>query len=52
MNIASFLNLAGPDVVIIAFVVTLLFGASKLPELAKGVGQAIREFNKAKDDPS
>ncbi len=52
MNIASFFNLAGPDLIIIAFVVTFLFGASKLPELAKGVGQAIREFTEAKDDPS
>ena len=28
----------------------LLFGAKKLPELAKGMGQAIREFTKAKND--
>ncbi len=51
MNIATFFNLAGPDALIIGFVVTLLFGASKLPELAKAAGQAIREFNKAKDTP-
>ena len=49
MNIASLLNFAGPDILIIAFIVTLLFGASKLPELAKSAGQAIREFKKAKD---
>ena len=51
MNIASFLNLAGPDVFIIVGIVVLLFGAKKLPELAKGMGQAIREFSKAKDEP-
>ncbi len=28
----------------------LLFGAKKLPELARGMGQAIREFTKAKND--
>ena len=27
-----------------------MFGAKKLPELAKGLGQAVREFSKAKDD--
>jgi sec-independent protein translocase protein TatA len=35
---------------IIFLIVLLLFGAKKLPELAKGMGQAVREFNKAKDE--
>jgi sec-independent protein translocase protein TatA len=30
--------------------IVLLFGAKKLPELARGMGQAIREFSKAKND--
>ena len=51
MNIASLFNLAGPDLIIILLIVLLLFGAKKLPELAKGMGQAIREFSKAKDAP-
>jgi sec-independent protein translocase protein TatA len=51
MNIASLFNLAGPDVIIIIGIVALLFGAKKLPELARGVGQAAREFVKAKDEP-
>lgn len=50
MNIASLFNLAGPDVVIILAVVMVLFGAKKLPELAKGLGQSVREFTKAKDE--
>ena len=50
MNIASFFNLAGPDLIIILLIVLLLFGAKKLPELAKGMGQAVREFTKAKDE--
>jgi len=50
MNIASLFNLAGPDLIIILVIVLLLFGAKKLPELAKGLGQAMREFTKAKDD--
>lgn len=35
---------------IIFLIVLVLFGAKKLPELAKGMGQAVREFNKAKDE--
>ena len=34
----------------IFLIVLVLFGAKKLPELAKGMGQAVREFNKAKDE--
>jgi sec-independent protein translocase protein TatA len=40
----------GPQGLLIMFVLLLLFGAKKLPELAKGLGQAIREFSKAKSD--
>jgi len=43
-------NLMGPQGLLIMFVLLLLFGAKKLPELAKGLGQAIREFSKAKND--
>jgi sec-independent protein translocase protein TatA len=51
MNIlASLLNLGGPDLIIILLIVLLLFGAKKLPELARGMGQAMREFTKAKDE--
>lgn len=50
ITIASLFNLAGPDLIIIFFVILLLFGAKKLPELAKGLGQAVKEFGRAKDD--
>ncbi len=51
MNIiASLFNLAGPDLIVILLIVLLLFGSKKLPELAKGMGQAVKEFNKAKDE--
>ena len=50
MNIATFGNFFGADTLIIFLVILLLFGAKKLPELAKGMGQALREFTKAKDD--
>jgi sec-independent protein translocase protein TatA len=47
---ASLTNLAGPDLLIILLIVLVLFGAKKLPELAKGMGQAVKEFQKAKDE--
>ena len=45
-----FNNLAGMDGIILLIIVLLLFGAKRLPELARGLGSAINEFNKAKDD--
>lgn len=40
-----------PELVLIACVVALLFGGSKLPELGKGVGTFIKELkNAGKDD--
>ena len=51
-TLASFFNLAGPDLMIIGFIVVLLFGAKKLPELARGMGQAVREFQNGKDKDS
>ena len=32
---------------IIAFIIVLLFGGKKIPELFRGIGQAFREFKKA-----
>jgi sec-independent protein translocase protein TatA len=49
-TLATFFNLGGPDLLVILLIVLILFGAKKLPELAKGMGQAIKEFNKAKDE--
>jgi sec-independent protein translocase protein TatA len=48
--LASFMNLAGPDLIVILLIILVLFGAKKLPELARGMGQAVREFQKAKDE--
>jgi sec-independent protein translocase protein TatA len=51
MNFLAMLsNLGGPDLIIILLIVLVLFGAKKLPELAKGMGQAVKEFQKAKDE--
>ena len=43
-------NLMGMDGIIILMVLLLLFGAKKLPELARGLGQSLNEFKKARDD--
>jgi sec-independent protein translocase protein TatA len=42
--------LGGWEIVLILAVVLILFGAKKLPELAKGLGQGIREFKKASSE--
>ena len=49
-TIASIMNLAGPDLIVILLIVLLLFGSKKLPELAKGMGRAVKEFNTARDE--
>jgi len=38
----------GMELVIIVFVVLLLFGGKKIPELMRGVGKGIKEFNSAR----
>lgn len=42
--------LGGWEIVLILAVVLILFGAKKLPELAKGLGSGIKEFKKATRD--
>jgi sec-independent protein translocase protein TatA len=45
-------GIGGTELLIILAIVLLLFGGTKLPSLARGLGQSIKEFKKAsKDDP-
>jgi len=41
------MHLGGPEVWIILGVIVLLFGAKKLPELGRSLGQGIKEFKKS-----
>ena len=43
-------NLGGPEIILILLVVFVFFGAKKIPEIAKGLGEGIREFRKAARD--
>jgi sec-independent protein translocase protein TatA len=47
----ALMGFSGPELLLILCILLLLFGGSKLPSLAKGLGQSIKEFKKAaKDD--
>ncbi|MEO0146317.1 MAG: twin-arginine translocase TatA/TatE family subunit [candidate division WOR-3 bacterium] len=41
------MNIGLPEILLILLLIILLFGAKKLPELARGMGEALREFRKA-----
>ncbi len=43
-------SFGGIEILVIVLVVLLLFGAKKIPELARGLGQGITEFRKASSD--
>ncbi len=44
-------GLGMPELLVILVIVMVLFGANKLPEIGKGIGQAIRNFKKATNEP-
>lgn len=50
--IAGIFGLGGPELMIILVIVLLLFGGAKLPALAKGLGQSIKEFKSAAKEDS
>ena len=45
-------NMGGPEWLLIALVVLLLFGGEKIPQLMRGLGKGISEFKKGKDEAS
>lgn len=49
-TILGFMNLGGQEMIIIFVVILLLFGAKKIPELARGLGKSMGEFKKAREE--
>ena len=43
-------NLGAPEIILIAVVILILFGAKKIPEFMQGIGKGMREFRKASRD--
>ena len=43
-------GLGTPEIILICFVILLLFGAKRIPDLARGLGKSIREFKKASNE--
>ena len=51
MNVCfAMLGLSGGELILIAVVALVLFGANKIPTFMKGLGQGIKEFKKASGD--
>ena len=45
------LGLQTPELIVILFIILLLFGGRKLPELARSMGSAVREYTQASKEP-
>ncbi len=43
-------NLGGPELLVVLLIVLVVFGGAKIPQLARSLGQAQREFRKGADD--
>jgi sec-independent protein translocase protein TatA len=46
----AFMGFSGSELLIVLLIVLVLFGGTRLPSLARGLGQAIREFKKASSE--
>ena len=46
------LGLGTPELVVVLFIILLLFGGKKLPELARSMGSAVREYSDATTQPA
>jgi len=42
--------MSGPEIFVIIIIALLLFGAEKLPDIAKTIGKGMRDFKRATDD--
>jgi len=46
----TFLFIGGPEIIIIGLIVVMLFGADKIPEIARGLGKGMRQLKDATND--
>jgi sec-independent protein translocase protein TatA len=46
----SFLFISGPEIVVIMLIVVMVFGADKIPEIARGLGKGMRQVKDATND--
>jgi sec-independent protein translocase protein TatA len=49
-SIFAFMGLGGQEIFLVALFILLFFGAKKIPELMRGLGQGINEFKNATKD--
>lgn len=47
---ATFLFIGGTEIIFVLFIVVLVFGADKLPEIARGLGKGMRQIKDATND--
>ena len=45
-----FLFISGPEIIVVMLIVVMLFGADKIPEIARGLGKGIRQVKDATED--
>lgn len=46
----TFLFISGPEIFVIGLIVVMLFGANKIPDIAKGLGKGMRQIKDATND--
>jgi len=46
----AFLFIGGPEILVIMLIVVMLFGANKIPEIARGLGKGMRQIKDATND--
>lgn len=49
-NLAFFQNLGLPEILLILVAVILIFGAKKIPEIARSLGKSVGEFKKGREE--
>ncbi len=46
----NFLFISGPEIIIVLLIVVMLFGADKIPEIARGLGKGMRQLRDATNE--